>query len=313
MLPLLVRRAATALVMILVASALAFAAVSAAPGNVAAMIARRIAGPAATAELVEKVAEELGLNDPLPVRYANWLQNAVRGDFGVSLRTGRPIAQEFSHRLPITATLMLWGGVMVLFISLSAGIAGAVSNGGILDRALRPLAMTAASTPDFFVAALLVLLFSVALGWLSAFGGGSFRSWIMPGIAVSLAPGVVLSRILRVSLQDAMSQPSATTGLAKGFTRSGVLLREALPNVAVPYLTTFGVQFTLLMIGAIVVETVFALPGVGAFFVEVIHFRDFIGMQAVLLLFISFSVCVNFAVDVTCMLIDPRLRQARDG
>jgi len=313
MLPLLVRRAAIALAMILAASALAFAAVSAAPGNVAAMIARRIAGPAATAELVEKVAEELGLNDPLPVRYANWLQNAILGDFGVSLRTGRPIAQEFANRLPITATLMLWGAVMVLLISLAAGIAGAISNGGILDRTLRPLALTGASTPDFFLAALLVLLFSVALGWLSAFGGGSFRSWIMPGIALSLAPGAVLSRILRVSLQDAMSQPSATTGLAKGLTRSGVLLREALPNVAVPYLTTFGIQCTLLLIGSIVVETVFALHGVGAFFVEVIHFRDFIGMQAVLLLFISFSVCVNFAVDATCMLLDPRLRRARDA
>lgn len=110
-----------------------------------------------------------------------------------------------------------------------------------------------------------------------------------------------------------MSQPAATTGLAKGLSRSGVLLREALPNVVVPYLTTFGVQFTLLLIGTIVVETVFALHGVGAFFVEVIHFRDFIGMQAVLLLFISFSVCVNFTVDVSCMLLDPRLRRTRDA
>ena len=310
--PVLARRIGFSLAMILAASALAFAAVSAAPGNVAALIAKRIAGPAASAELVEKVAEDLGLNDPLPVRYGSWLRDAVSGDFGVSLRTGKPIAREFSERLPVTATLLAWGAAFALLISLSVGLAGAVSNGGIVDRTLRPLSLISASAPDFFVAALLVLLFSVALGWLSAFGGGSAQSWIMPGLAVALAPSAVLTRVVRVTLQDAMSQPFATTGLAKGLTRSGVLLLEALPNVAVPYLTTFGVQFTLMIIGSIVVETVFAIKGVGAFFIEVIRFRDFIGMQAMLLLFITFSVFVNLTVDIVCMLLDPRLRRARE-
>lgn len=313
MIPLVARRLGFAIAMILAASALAFAAVSAAPGNVAALIAERIAGPAATAELIEKVAEDLGLNDPLPVRYANWLGGAVTGDFGTSLRSGKPIAQEFSERLPVTATLLLWGGVLALLISVPMGLAGAISNGGTVDKVLRPLSLAAASAPNFFVAALLVLLFSVILGWLSAFGGGSIRSWIMPGLSVALFPGAVLSRVVRVNLQDAMSQPFATTGLAMGLSRSGVLLREALPNISVPYLTTFGAQFTLMIIGSIIVETVFALKGIGAFFIEVIRFRDFIGMQAVLLLFISFSVIVNLAVDILCMLIDPRLRRSRDA
>ena len=313
MVPLLARRAGFALAMILAASGLSFAAISAAPGNVAALIAERIAGPAATAELIEKVAEELGLNDPLPVRYGSWLRGAATGDFGVSLRSGKPIAQEFSERLPITATLLAWGGAIALLISLPVGLAGAVSTGGIVDRVLRSLSLVAASAPNFFVAALLVLLFSVALGWLSAFGGGSVQSWIMPGLSVALFPGAVLSRVVRVNLQDAMSQPFATTGMAKGLSRPGVLLGEALPNIAVPYLTTFGAQFTLMIIGSIIVETVFALKGIGAFFIEVIRFRDFIGMQAVLLLFITFSVVVNFTVDILCMLVDPRLRRARDA
>ena len=313
MAPLITRRVGFALAMIVAASALAFAAVSAAPGNVAALIAERIAGPAANAELIEKIAEDLGLDDPLPVRYANWLRDAVSGDFGESLRSGKPIAQEFSERVPVTATLLLWGGAMALLISLPLGLAGAVSNGGIVDKTLRPLSLVAASAPNFFVAALLVLLFSVALGWLSAFGGGSALSWIMPGLSVALFPGAVLSRVVRVNLQDAMSQPFATTGLAKGLSRPGVLLVEALPTIAVPYLTTFGAQFALMIIGSIIVETVFALKGIGAFFIEVIRFRDFIGMQAVLLLFIAFSVCVNLAVDIVCMLVDPRLRRARDA
>ena len=312
MFPLIARRTGFALGMILVASILTFAAVSAAPGNVAALIAERIAGPAATAELIEQIAGELGLHDPLPVRYANWLGGALSGDFGVSLRSGKPIAEEFGDRLPVTATLLLWGGAIALFISLPLGLAGAVSNGGIVDTMLRPLSLIAASAPNFFVAALLVLLFSVALGWLSAFGGGSASSWIMPGLSVALFPGAVLSRVVRVNLQDVMSQPLATTGLAKGLSRSGVLVREALPNISVPYLTTFGAQFTLMIIGSIIVETVFALKGVGAFFIEVIRFRDFIGMQAVLLLFITFSVFVNLIVDIICMLVDPRLRRVRN-
>jgi len=114
---------------------------------------------------------------------------------------------------------------------------------------------------------------------------------------------------VRVNLQDTMSRPFATTGFSKGLSRPAVLLREALPNIAVPYLTTFGAQLTLMIIGAIVVETVFALNGIGSFFIEVIRFRDFIGMQAVLLLFIAFSVSVNLIVDIICMFIDPQLRR----
>lgn len=298
--------------MILAASALAFAIVSAAPGNVAALIAERIAGPGATAELIARIAAEIGLNDPLPVRYFNWLGNALSGDFGVSLRTGKPITQEFYDRLPITATLLLWGGLASLFMSLSLGLAGAISNGGIVDKILRPVSLVFASAPNFFVAALLVFLFSVTLGWLSAFGGESVSSWIMPSLSIALFPGAVLSRVVRVNLQDMMSQPFATTGLSKGLSRSGVLIHEALPNIAVPYLTTFGAQFTLMIIGSIVVETVFALKGIGAFFIEVIRFRDFIGMQAVLLLFIAFSVCVNLLVDIVCMMIDPRLGRGKN-
>ena len=298
-----------AIAMIIAASALAFAVVSAAPGNVAALIAERVAGPSATAELVRQIADDLGLNDPLPVRYFSWLSNAAMGDFGSSLRSGKPIAEEFAQRLPITATLIFCGGIVAFVMSLSFGVLGAIDNGGIVDRLLRPVALVSASAPNFFVAAILVLIFSVSLGWLPAFGTGSIWSWIMPSLSVALFPGAVLSRVVRVNLQDTMSRPFATTGFSKGLSRPAVLLREALPNIAVPYLTTFGAQLTLMIIGAIVVETVFALNGIGSFFIEVIRFRDFIGMQAVLLLFIAFSVSVNLIVDIICMFIDPQLRR----
>ena len=305
------RRAGLALLLMLAATALTFALVSAAPGNVAALIAERAAGAGADGEMIARIADELGLNDPLPVRYLRWLGDAVTGDFGVSLRTGKPMSAEFAVRIPKTLALLAGGGVLALGLSLVMGLAGAVSNGGVVDRLLHGMALIGASTPNFFVAAMLVIVFSVMLGWVPTFGVSGFTSWLLPWITIALFPGSVLARVVRVNLQEAMSRPFATTGFAKGLTRRAVLLREALPNILIPYMTTFGAQVTLMMIGAIVVERVFGLNGIGAFFIEAIRFRDFIGMQAVLMLFVVFFVSVNLIVDIAAMLADPRLRRPR--
>ena len=305
------RRIGLALLLMLAATALTFALVSAAPGNVAALIAERAAGAGADGAMITRIADELGLNDPLPVRYLHWLTNAATGDFGVSLRSGKPMAQEFSVRLPVTAALLAGGGLLALALSLAMGLAGAVSNGGIIDRLLHGIALIGASTPNFFVAAMLVIVFSVWLGWVPTFGTSGLTSWLLPWITIALFPASVLARVVRVNLQEAMSRPFATTGFAKGLTRRAVLLREALPNILVPFMTTFGAQFTLMIIGAIVVERVFGLNGIGAFFIEAIRFRDFIGMQAVLMLFVVFFVSVNLLVDIAAMLADPRLRRPR--
>ena len=308
----LLRRIALALLLMLAATALTFALVAAAPGNVAALIAERAAGAGADGEMIKRIAEELGLNDPLPVRYLHWLGNALTGDFGISLRTGKPISLEFAERIPVTMALMAGGGLIAFFMSLGFGIAGAVSNGGIIDRLLHGVALVGASTPNFFVAAVLVIIFSVMLGWVPTFGISGLSSWILPWVTIALFPASVLSRVVRVNLQEAMSRPFATTGFSKGLTRRQVLLREALPNILIPFLTTFGAQFTLMMIGSIVVETVFALRGIGSFFIDAIRFRDFIGMQAVLMLFVVFFVSINLIVDVVAVFADPRLRRARN-
>ena len=307
----LLRRIGLALLLMLAATALTFALVAAAPGNVAALIAERAAGPGADAAMIARIANDLGLNDPLPVRYLRWLGNAATGDLGVSLRTGKPISEEFLARVPVTAALLAGGGVLAFIISLGFGLTGAVSNGGFLDRLLRAVALVGASTPNFFVAAVLVIVFSVMLRWVPTFGISGLTSWLLPWMTIALFPASVLARVVRVNLQEAMSRPFATTGFAKGLTRSQVLLREALPNILIPYMTTFGAQFTLMIIGSIVVETVFALRGIGSFFIDAIRFRDFVGMQAVLMLFVVFFVSMNLIVDVIAMLSDPRLRRAR--
>ncbi len=305
------RRAGLALLLMVAATALTFALVTAAPGNVAALIAERAAGAGADGQMIERIAEELGLNDPLPVRYLRWLGAALTGDFGISLRTGKPILEEFAERIPVTATLLAGGGILALIYSLGLGLWGAVSNGGIADRLLHGIALVGASSPNFFVAALLVIVFAVGLSWVPSFGLYGPSSWILPCVTIALFPGSVLARVVRVNLQEAMARPFATTGFSKGMNRGKVLLREALPNIAIPYVTTLGAQFTLMIIGAIVVERVFGLNGVGAFFIEAIRFRDFVGMQAVLTLFVVFFVSVNLLADVIVMLIDPRLRRPR--
>ncbi len=261
--------------------------------------------------MIERIADELGLNDPLYIRYARWLGGALNGDFGTSLRTGNSIAEEFRERIPVTALLLAGGGVLALIYSVSLGLWGASSNGGIADRVLHGVALVGASTPNFFVAALLVIVFAVGLGWVPSFGVYGWTSWILPCVTIALFPGSVLARVVRVNLQETMARPFATTGFAKGMNRGEVLVREALPNIAIPYVTTLGAQFTLMIIGAIVVERVFGLSGIGSFFIEAIRFRDFIGMQAVLALFVVFFVSVNLFVDLIVMLIDPRLRRAR--
>ena len=309
----LLRRIVLALLLMLGATALTFALVAAAPGNVAALIAERAAGSGADAAMIKRIGDDLGLNDPLPLRYLHWLGNALTGDLGISLRTGKPIAQEFAERIPVTMALMAGGGVLVFIGSLGFGIAGAVSNGGIVDRLLHGVALIGASTPNFFVAAVLVIIFSLMLGWVPTFGMAGWTSWFLPWVTIALFPASVLSRVVRVNLQEAMSRPFATTGFAKGLSRRQVLLREALPNIIVPFLTTFGAQFTLMIIGSIVVETVFALRGIGSFFIDAIRFRDFIGMQAVLMLFVVFFVSINLIVDMITVFADPRLRRVRSS
>lgn len=311
MLALITRRLAVAIALIVVASALTYALVAAAPGNVASFIAERTAGAGATRELVDKIAHDLGLDQALHVRYSRWLADAARGEWGISLRTGHPIADEFHARLPITAGLLLGGGVLALIVPLGVGVVGAISNGGVVDQGLRAAALLGASTPNFFLAAVGVLLFSVKLGWLPSFGvSGGLASWVLPWLTIAVFPASVLSRVVRVGLQELMARPFATTGFAKSQGRAAVLVREALPNLGVTFLTTFGAQFSLMLVGAIVIENVFAWQGLGTFFIEAIRFRDFPAMQACLLAFVVFFVVVNFVVDIVCLAIDPRIRRA---
>lgn len=308
MLSLIFRRVQYSIVLLTLASVLCFALVVSAPGNVAVLIAE-LRSPRATVEDVRKIEDEIGLRNPLPIRYYHWLSNAIRGDFGVSYKTGDKVGEALAERLSTTATLIFGGSVVGLALSFGLGFAGARWPYGGIDRLTRGLALLGASTPSFFVGAMLIYAFAVVLRWLPSFGFDGLASWILPWFTIGLLPAAVLSRIVRVGLEDAMSRPFAITARSKGFSRQVILFRDALPIIAPTFINAWGTQTALMVVGSIVVEPLFAWQGVGDLFLTGVRFRDFMVVQACLLIFITFFIVLNLLVDIATMLVDPKLRR----
>jgi len=297
------RRLATALLVLAAASVAVFALVTLAPGDPAQIVAER-RSYGADRELVERVRAELGLDRPLPVRYLDWLGDVLRGDLGTSLRTDGEIWAELRERVPTTALLVAGATLFAVVAGLGAGILGALAG----DRVARAVALVAVSIPNFYLGALLVLLFAVGLRWLPAEGAGGPASWVLPCVTLGLASGAVLSRVVRVGLAEALASRYVTTARSRG--RRGVVVRDALPNVAVPALTALTTQVGVIITGAIVIEPVFSWQGAAIYFLEAVRFRDFPVLQAWLLLFAALFVALNTAVDIAARAIDPRLRRA---
>lgn len=308
MLALVSRRVRNSLILLVLASLLCFTLVVSAPGNIAVLIAE-LRTPNATFADIQKIEEELGLNDPLPVRYAGWLKNALGGNFGISYKTGEEVGAALAGRVPVTATLIAGGACVALIFSLGFGFAGAMWPGRWPDAAGRGLALLGASMPSFFVGALLIYGLAVELRLLPTFGFDGPSSWILPWLTIGLLPAAVLSRVVRVGLEEAMSRPFALTAVAKGLTRRAILFRDALPNIAPTYINALGAQTGVMVVGAVVVEPLFAWHGVGDLFLTGVRFRDFMVVQACLLIFISFFILLNLLVDIGMIFTDPKLRR----
>jgi peptide/nickel transport system permease protein len=304
------KRARNAALLLLLASVLCFALVVSAPGNVAILIAE-LRTPTATKEDIAKVAEEIGLNKPLLVRYADWLGNSVHGNLGISYRTGEEVGVAIKSRLPVTATLVAGGAVVAFVLSLAIGFAGAFFAHRLPDQVARGLALLGASTPTFFVGALLVYAFSVSVRIFPTFGYEGFDSFVLPWLTVGFLPAAVLSRVVRVGLEEAMAKPYVLTAMSKGFGRLRILFRDALPNIAPTYLNALGTQIGVMVVAGVVVEPLFAWQGVADLFLTGVRFRDFMVVQACLLVFITFFIVLNVLVDIAMMLTDPRLRRQR--
>lgn len=269
--------------------------------------ARQVLGPEATGEQVALLRQQWRLDEPLPVQYFYWLQRAVQGDFGRSIVSRVPASQEIATRFPATLALTTASMVVSIALGLFFGVVGAVKHNTIIDRFSMVAALLGVCTPSFWLGLMLMLLFSVKLGWLPPFGKGGLNHLILPALTLGTAASAIIARVTRSSMLEVLSDDYVRTARAKGLDERVVIVRHALKNALIPIITLLGLEFGGLLSGSVVAETVFAYPGLGLLLINSINNRDFPIVQGALLLFSVQFVLVNLLVDVIYARIDPRI------
>ncbi|NPV28093.1 MAG: ABC transporter permease [Firmicutes bacterium] len=291
-------------------SIVTFGLINLAPGDPAELILRS-GGVEPTREAVEALREELGLNDPVYIQYGRWLWNAAHLDLGKSFRTGRPVAEEILSRFPATLELTCAAMVFMISLALPAGILSALYRRAFLDHLSRLCALLGASLPGFWLGLVLIYLFAVKLGLLPVMGRGGWRHLVLPAVALGFGLAAVYARILRAGMLDVLGQDYIRVARAKGLKEKWVIGRHALKNALLPAVTLLGMSFGHLLGGAVIVETIFAWPGVGKFAVDSIFNRDYPVIQGYALFMAVVFVLVNLLVDVSYVFLDPRVRLER--
>jgi ABC-type dipeptide/oligopeptide/nickel transport system permease component len=259
-------------------------------------------------ESVERIREELGLNDPAVVRYVRWLGGALRGQMGSSYRTGLPVIQEFISYFPMTARLAVSGLTLGVLMAFPLGVVAAVYQNSLPDVTVRFFSMLGAAMPSFWVAYLLILFFSVRLHLLPVAGVGTWRHFILPSLVLSIGSAASLSRLLRSSLLEVLRSDYIRAARARGVRGSTVILVHAMRNAMIPVVTHMGNIFGYLIAGAVIVETVFAIPGLGRLIMSAISFRDYPVIQGFVVFTGTLFLAVNLGVDLLYVIIDPRVQ-----
>ena len=287
---------------------LAFAMAHLAPGDAAAeAFRRREARSPSPAELAAE-RHELGFDKPLVEQYLSWVTNALRGDLGASISSRRPVDDELRQRIPATLQLTGLAAVLALMIALPSGMLAAVHHNRPTDHLLRVGSLAGAALPSFWLALLFIELFAVRLSVLPVAGREGAASLVLPTVTLALVPAALLARFCRAALLETLNDDYVRTAHAKGLGRWTVVSRHALRNAALPLVTAFGTSVGSLLAGAVVVETVFAWPGMGSLSVQAILERDYPVIQAVVLYAgLAFAV-VNLVVDLSYAMVDPRVR-----
>jgi peptide/nickel transport system permease protein len=283
-------------------------------------------GDAYEEDTASQLRQAYGLDKPLVVQYVLWLGKLVRGDWGTSILTSRPVLQDVLMRLPVTVELIVLSMAVALLIAIPAGIIAALRQHTWADYTAMTSALAGISIPDFFLGILLLLTFSIALngllpssGWVywpgtcpslicEASVGGNLQHALLPAIALGVGRAAILTRLLRASMLEIIRMEYVTTARAKGLAEWGVILKHGLKNALIPTVTIMGLQVGFLIGGAIVIETLFAIPGLGTFGINAIIARDYQQVQGFILLVAISFVVLNFLVDLTYSFLDPRIR-----
>lgn len=297
------------------ASVVIFLALEVVPGDPAAYML----GLNAQEDTLNALREQLGLNGTILERYLSWVGGLLTGDFGVSYTYRTPVAEMIGDRLWVSLPLALYALTLSTLIAFPAGIWAASRRGSFVDTGVMGATQLGVAIPNFWFAMLMVLVFAINLRWFSA---GGFAGWdagflagmkslTLPAIALALPQASILTRVMRSSLLDTLSEDFIRTARAKGLTRAQAMWRHALRNALIPVLTIMGLQFSFLLAGAIIIENVFYLPGLGRLVFQAISARDLIVVESVVMLLVFAVIVVNFAVDLAYALVDPRLRRRR--
>jgi peptide/nickel transport system permease protein len=308
----IVRRLLSTVVVMAVVAFVVFALLYLTPGDPAAVIA----GDIATDEDIRRIHAKLGLDEPFLVQFGRWAWALAHGDRGTSIFTNLPVTQLIAQRVEPTLSLTALTLLVAICVAVPLGVLAAARAGTWLDRAVMAFSVLGFSVPVFVLAYILILTFAIDLDWLPVQGYRSFRdgAWewlrhlILPSIALGTVYVALITRITRASMLDVLAQDFVRTAQAKGLAPDQVLVGHALKNAAVPIVTVVGIGVALLISGAIVTETVFALPGIGRLTVDAILRRDYPIIQGVTLIFSAVYVLVNLTVDLSYALFDPRIR-----
>lgn len=298
------RRLLMLIPLLFVVSVLVFSTIYLMPGDPAEVIA----GEGASPEDIANVRQSLGLDRPLHEQYLSWLVRALHGDFGKSIRTGRPVAQEIGFRFKNTISLTVCSMTFATILGLVAGIVSAVRRYSVYDNLSMVVALIGISITPFYLGLMLMLFFSVRLGWLPLMGLDSWKGWILPAITLGARPLAMIARMTRSSMLEVMGQDYILTARAQGLPERVIIFKYALRNALNTVITVVGLQFGQQLGGAVITETVFALPGIGRLAVESIKARDFPTVQAAILVVATAFVLVNLVVDLLYAYVNPRIR-----
>jgi peptide/nickel transport system permease protein len=302
-----IRRVLLTIPVLLGVATLVFALIHFIPGDPA----QAMLGEGATPEDVEQLRQRLGLDRPLLVQYGSFLQGLLRGDLGVSLRNDQPVTQQILERMPATAELAFAAMAVAVVIALPLGIVAAVWRGTIVDVGAMTLSLVGISVPNFWLGPLLAIVFAVELGWLPVGGRGTVGHLVLPAATLGAALAAILARMTRASLLEELGEPYVLAARAKGVSRTRAVLHHALRNSLIPIVTILGLQFGVVLTGAVITETIFAWPGIGRLLIQSISFRDYPTVQGCVLLIAVTYVGVNLVTDLTYGFLDPRIRVDR--
>jgi peptide/nickel transport system permease protein len=298
------RRIAYLVPVVLGVSIVSFSLLHFIPGDPAVVLA----GVGATPQDLEGIRAEYGLNEPLPVQYLNYVTRAVQGDLGISIRTRDPVARTLATRLQLTLQLTVLSMLLSVVLGVLAGVVAATHHNTWVDTSIMVTSLTGISIPGFWLGLLLLVVFAGMLHWLPAGGSGTPLHLVLPSIVLGTSGAAVIARMTRASMLDVTRQDYLRTLRANGVSEQLIVYKHALRNALNPVITVVGLQFGFLLGGAVIVESVFALPGVGMLMVNAIFNRDYPVVQGGMLVIAVLFVLVNLLTDLTYGLVNPRIR-----